>query len=185
MSDNLQNCSVCGEILTDYGNKELKDGILCRNCVKLASEWLSDEDYKKRTVKDIKKHLRYREANLVNLDSFKVSRKTEGKYSLYIDDDNKLFVVSKRKDLKKDNADVISLDDIVEMSVYEKKYQDKDTVDVYFDIKLNNKELNEVLFRVNEFNGLSVDSDEYKQASELAINYLDELMKDQDFQEEV
>ena len=36
-------CSVCEEPLTAFGSKELKDGILCRNCAKELSEWLTDE----------------------------------------------------------------------------------------------------------------------------------------------
>lgn len=183
--DNLQKCSVCNETLTDYGNKQLKDGILCRNCVKLASSWLDDEDYAKRSVEDIKRHLKYREDNLKAIKGFKPTRTIEGKYSLYIDDDNKLFVISKRKDLKKENADVISIDDVYEMGVYEKQYLKEDGVDVFFEAKLDNSEIDKVLFRVNEFPGINTLSDEYKQASELALKYLDELMKDLDFKEEV
>ena len=90
--DNLEKCSICNEQLTDYGNKQLKDGVLCRNCVKLASEWLSDEDYKKRSVKDIKKHLKYREDNLKKLEAFKTSREVKGKYTLYIHDGGRKYL---------------------------------------------------------------------------------------------
>ena len=183
--DNLEKCSICNEQLTDFGNKTLKDGVLCRNCVKLASAWLSDEDYAKRSVEDIKKHLKYREDNLKKLETFKASREIKGKYSLYIDDNDKKFVLSKRKDLIKENADVLDLDDVLEISVYEKKYKDSDGVDVYFEAKLDNDEINTVTLRVNEFPGILTDSDDYKNVSELAINYLDELMKDMDFKEEV
>ena len=183
--DNIQKCSMCNEILTAYGNKQLKDGVLCRNCVKLASSFLDDEDYKKRNVEDIKRHLKYREDNLKAIKSFKPNRIIEGKYSLYIDDDNKLFVISKRKDLKKENADVINIDDIYQIHIYEKQYLKQDNVDIYFEAKLDNPEIDKVLFRVNEFSGINILSDEYKQASELALRYLDGLMKDLDFKEEV
>lgn len=184
MNNNDGKCSVCGKQLTDYGNKELLDGILCRDCVKLASPWLSDDDFKKRSVEDIKKHLKYREDNLERLKNFKDVRSVKGKYSLYIDDDNKMFVVSKRKDYVKDNADVIDFDDIEEISVYEKQYKNEDGVDVFFEAKLNNKEIPVLKFRVNEFTGFDKQSDEYKKASELAVEYLDELVKDLDFEEE-
>ena len=183
MSDNLQKCSVCGKELTEYGNKILKDGILCRNCVKLASSWLDDEDYAKRSIKDMKKHLEYRNKNLEKLKNFKETRKVEGKYSLYIDDDSGEFVISKRKDIIKDNADVIALADIESMEVYEKQYLKEDGVDVFFEAIVNNAELNKVAFRVNEFPGINQKTDEYKVASETALKYLEELMGP-DFEEE-
>ena len=102
-----EKCSVCGEPLTKYGNKTLKDGTLCRNCVKIASPWLDDEDYATKSVSDMRKHLEYRKANEERLKNFKETKKVEGKYNLYLDNTNKQFVISKRKDLVKENADVI------------------------------------------------------------------------------
>ena len=182
MSDKVERCSVCNEELTNYGSKQLKDGILCRNCAKLASSWLEDDDYLLKSVKDMKKHLKYREDNLKKLEGFKPSREVDGKYSLYIDDDNKQFIISKKKDFVKDNADVIDLKDIDEMSVYEQQYLKEDGVDIFFEAKLNNPELNKVHFRVNEFPGINQKTDEYKQASEIAVKYIDALM-DKDFEE--
>ena len=43
-----KKCSICGGNLNDFGSKDLKDGVVCRYCVKKASPWLSDEDYLKR-----------------------------------------------------------------------------------------------------------------------------------------
>lgn len=182
MSDNVQKCSVCNEELTDYGNKTLKDGVLCRNCVKLASQWLEDDDYAKKSVKDIKKHLKNRELNLEKLKNFKQSRKVDGKYSLYIDDDNKQFVISKRKDIVKDNADVLPMAEIEEMGIYEQQYLKEDGVDIFFEAKLNDPDLSRVYFRVNEFPGINQTTDEYKQASENALKIMEELMGS-DFEE--
>ena len=56
-----RTCSVCGNKLTRYGSKILKDGILCRNCAKLASEWLDNVDYAEKTVEQLKEHLAYRQ----------------------------------------------------------------------------------------------------------------------------
>lgn len=181
MSNNLERCSVCNEELTKFGNKELKDGVLCRNCVKLASEWLTDEDYKNRTVEQIKKHLAYREENLKKLDGFNKSKVVEGKYSVYIDEDNKNFMISKRKDLKKDNPDILPLDSIEEITVTDEKYLDSDGRDIYFEAKLNNDEINTIKFRVNEFPG--VEGEDVDLANRTALAYLDALADEEYFEE--
>ena len=172
-------CSLCGERLTEFGNKKLKDGILCRNCVKLASSWLEDKDYENRTVEDIRKHLEYRRANLEKLESFTTDRKVEGKYSLYIDEHACQFVFSKRKDLKKENADVIPFSAIREISVIEADYLDEDCADLYFDMVLDHEEIPAIRFRVNEFPGLDKESEEFRKADELAMEYLDTLAQEE------
>lgn len=182
MKNELGKCSVCGEDLTKFGNKELKDGILCRNCVKLASPWLTDEEYREMSVEQMKKHLEYREKNLAKLESFVKSRKVEGKYSLYIDDENGNFLISKKKDLKKDNPDVMPLEGIQEITVSEEKYPDGEGTDVYFETKLEGGEFSTVRLRVNEFPGALRDSDEFREAEKLALDYLDALASD-DFEE--
>lgn len=183
MSDNVERCSICGEELTKFGNKELKDGVLCRNCVKLASSWLSDEDYKNRTVEEMKRHLAYREENLKKLEGFAKDRCVEGKYSLYIDDGKKEFVLSKRKDMKKENPDVISLDDVCEMSVTEEPYPEGEGVDIFFEAVLDNEELGKIRLRVNEFPGMTKDDEEYPKVCETALAYLDALADEEVFEE--
>lgn len=179
MSNNQERCSICNEELTKFGNKTLKDGVLCRNCVKLASEWLSDDDYAKRSVEDMKKHLAYREENLKKLDGFVSSRKIEGKYSVYIDDENGNFLVSKRKDLKKDNPDIVSLKNVEEIAVTQEKYLDNGGMDVFFEAKIDNDEINTIRFRVNEFPGVEADSEDFESANKTALDYLDAIAGDE------
>lgn len=171
--DNEKICSLCGQPLSRYGNKKIKDGVLCRNCIKAASPWLSDEDYLNLTLEDYKKHLEYREKNQEKLEGFKADKSIAGKYSLYLDETGKQFVISKRKDYKKDNADVIPLEDIKEISIFEERYLDSDDVDICFDVKLDNAQIDNVYFRVNEFPGLVRDSEEHKTTLDLALSYLD------------
>ncbi|MBQ6477886.1 MAG: DUF4428 domain-containing protein [Erysipelotrichaceae bacterium] len=172
-------CSLCGERLTEFGNKKLKDGILCRNCVKKASSWLEDKDYESRTVEDIHKHLQYRKANLEKLDGFTTDKKVEGKYSLYIDEHASQFIFSKRKDLKKENADVIPFSAIREISVMEADYLDEDSADLYFEMLLDHEEIPVIRFRVNEFPGLDKQSEEFRKTDELAMAYLDTLAEEE------
>ena len=171
--DNEKTCSLCGQPLSRYGNKKILDGVLCRNCIKAASSWLSDEDYLKLSLDDYRKHLEYREKNREKLDAFEADKSVDGKYSLYLDSKDQEFLISKRKDYKKDNADVIDLDDISEITIFEERYLDSDDVDVCFDMKLKNDQISDVRFRVNEFPGLLKDSDEHKAALDLAMAYLD------------
>ena len=171
--DNSKKCAICGNELTRYGNKQLKDGILCRDCVKLASPWLNDDDYLARDTEAMKKHLEYREMNKEKLKDFVEERSVKGKYSLYLDEDTRQFVISKRKDFKKDNADLLSYDEIEELSIFEEKYSDEqEGVDLLMDIRLSNPEIGNICFRINEFPGLEKDSEDYKKTLSLAFEYL-------------
>ena len=182
MSEMEEKCSVCGEELTRYGSKKLKDGVLCRNCAKLLSPWYEDADLEEKSVEDIREHLEYRKQNQEKLKDLKQTRTVEGKYSLYIDDDKGEFVLAKRKDLLKENPDIIALKDVQEMSVVEERYLDEDGVDIFFEAKIDSPQLRHLRMRVNEFPGIGTDTDEYRHDSELAIAYLDALA-DEGFEE--
>ena len=164
-------CSICGGLLTQFGSRNIKDGIVCRYCAKKASPWLTDEDYLSRDVKAFKKHLEYREKNQKKVDAFEPERTIEGKYSLYLDRDNGEFVISKRKDYKKDNADVLLYKDIKELTIFEER-DETGNYNLLMDIELKNKEIDNVCFRVNEFPGIERDSKEYKEALNKAYEYL-------------
>lgn len=178
-----ETCSLCGRQLTKYGNKKLKDGTLCRICAKVSSPWLSDEDFSRKTVEDMRKHIIYRGQNLAKLDTFVCSKVVEGKYSLYLDEENRQLYFAKKKDVKRENPDIIPFDDVEEISIVEEKYLNEDAADLMFEVKLNNDELSRMYFRVNEFPGINTQSEEYAKTSELADNYLKALMEDMDFEE--
>ena len=183
--DNEKTCSLCGEPLSRYGNKKILDGMLCRNCIKAASDWLSDEDFEKMSLEDYKAHLDYRKQNEEKVEAFESDKTIEGKYTLYLDEKKKEFVISKRKDYKKDNADVVSFDDIKEICVYEENYPDSEDVDICFEMKLNNKHIENIRFRVNEFPGLIKESDQHKETIELGLRYLSAFEEEEgiDFEE--
>ena len=132
-----ETCSVCGRRLTKYGNKQLKDGVLCRTCAIFSSPFLRDEDFAERTVEDMKKHLDYRRENAHRLESFKKGVTVEGRYTLCVDEENRNMIFSKKQDLLKENPDIISLDSIREMSVVEEQYlkEDSETISVSFNGK--------------------------------------------------
>ena len=43
-----QDCEICGKEVGMFGYKKLKDGEICKDCVKLLSPWF--EDRKESTV---------------------------------------------------------------------------------------------------------------------------------------
>ena len=178
-----EKCSVCGKRLTKFGNRILKDGLLCRNCAKMASSWLSDDDYAQRSGEDMKRHLDYRRDNFKKLDNFITSKTVDGKYKLCLDETNRQLYFSKKKDVKKENPDIIPFKDIEEISVVEQQYLDEDGVDLMFEVLLNNDQINKMYFRVNEFPGINTASDEFKETNEIANNYLKAIVEDIDMEE--
>ena len=163
-----ETCPVCGRRLTKYGNKQLKDGILCRTCAIFSSPFLRDEDFAERTVDDMKKHLDYRRENAHKLESFKKGVTVEGRYTLCVDEEN---------------PDIISLDSIREMSVVEEQYLKEDGVDVLMELELDNDEVKHVGFRINEFPGINSKTEEYRKTCETADEYLKAIIAVTDMEE--
>lgn len=178
-----ENCSVCGKRLTKFGNKTLKDGLLCRNCAKMSSSWLSDDDFAQKSTHDMKKHLDYRRNNYLRLDDFVVSKTVEGKYKLYLDETNRQLYFSRKKDVKKENPDIVPFNDIKEISIVEQQYLDEDGVDLMFEMLVDNDQFNKMSFRINEFPGIDINSEEFVKTSKIADNYLKAIVEDIDMEE--
>lgn len=170
-----ESCSVCGNELTRYGSKALKDGILCRRCAKLCSGWLEKTDFAERSVEEIVEHLNYRRENQERVNDFKGNKVVDGKYSLFIDDENRTFLISKRADFIKDNADVFNIDDISKIRIIEKKYVRREGSDVCVQLFVNHPQFETLKFQVNEFSCLPTESDEYREAMNKAYEYVNAL----------
>jgi hypothetical protein len=178
-----ETCSVCGRRLTKYGNKQLKDGILCRTCAILSSPFLRDEDFAEKTVEDMKKHLEYRRENAHKLENFKKSVTVEGRYDLYIDEENQSMVFSKRRDLLKENPDIIPLSSIREMSIIEEQYLKENGVDVLMELELDSEEVKHIGIRINEFPGINNQTEDYKKTCDTADAYLQAIASATDMEE--
>ncbi len=170
-------CSVCGRKLTRYGSKKLQDGVLCRNCAKLASDWLDNEDYARMTIDQMKDHLAYCQENLARIEQFRGIKVIDGKYSLYFDDAKKEFVISKHDDLIKYNADVFSISQIKNMRIIERKYRQKEGSDILVELIMDHPQFDNLRFQVNEFGCLTRDSAEYELAKQLAFKYINAFKK--------
>lgn len=169
-------CSVCKEDLTMFGSKELKNGVLCRNCAKKVSSWITDEELKLKSINGIKIHLRNREKNMEKLAGFNPDTTVEGKYTLYIDKEKKAFAVSKKSDFRADNADVIPARIVKSIELKCLPYEDTENLDVYLIADVRNRMFDKVCYRVNEFPGLEKDSVELNDALMLGKSYIKALV---------
>ena len=195
-------CAVCGRELTAYGNKKLKDGMLCRYCRKKLSEWLDDELLAEMNVDDITAHLEYRSENAKALAEFAPVYVAGGKYKLYVDAANDAFLISRKKDFVSANADLLKLSAIKQIRVYSLVDQvqgtDSDSADpqdidsagtvqsfgdVMMDIDMEEGEISHLSFRINEFPGLETDSEEFNKAKNDSLD-MAELLKDSGVDEE-
>lgn len=178
MTENTEyRCPVCNEPLARYGNRELRDGCLCRNCVKLLSPFLSEKETAEKTAAEIKAHLDYRESNRKKIRDFLTTRKVEGKYNLLLDEVNDAFLFSKRKDIKRENPDVLRKEEVKSISIKEVPYQNNwKQADILLEVEVDSPYLSKVSFPVNEFPGLERNSDEFIKASALAVTYKQNLI---------
>ena len=109
-----KDCEICGKEVGLLGYKKLKDGEICKDCVKLLSPWF--EDRREATVAEIKEQLAYRERNAKELENFTISRQIgEEEYIMYIEEVGGVptrFFVTNRSDYKAVNPDIISFKDV-------------------------------------------------------------------------
>lgn len=103
-------CDICGEKIGMLGNRKLEDGNLCKDCAKKLSPFFSER--RKSTVEDIKQQLAYREQNKQVLMSFNPTRVFGTDWKVYIDDNQRKFAVSRARDYRAENADVIDLSQV-------------------------------------------------------------------------
>lgn len=109
-----QDCEICGKEVGMFGYKKLKDGEICKDCVKLLSPWF--EDRKESTVAQIKEQLAYREQNAKEHENFTISRKIGDEEAfMYIEEVGGVptrFFVTSRSDYNAENPDIISFKDV-------------------------------------------------------------------------
>ena len=113
-----QDCEICGKEVGMFGYKKLKDGEICKDCVKLLSPWF--EDRKESTVEQIKQQLVYREQNAKDLESFEISRIIGDSQKMYIEEVNGVpnrFFIYDGLDYLKHNPDIISFRDVISCTV--------------------------------------------------------------------
>lgn len=103
-------CDICGEKIKFLGTKKLEDGIMCKDCTKKLSPWMSDRRH--TLLGDIRAHLAYREENLLRYDAFQCTRSFGKDTKIFLNDNDGTFIVSRRPS-REENPDVISLNQVL------------------------------------------------------------------------
>ncbi|MBR5125521.1 MAG: DUF4428 domain-containing protein [Oscillospiraceae bacterium] len=109
-----KDCEICGKEVGMLGYKKLKDGEICKDCVKLLSPWF--EDRRESTVEQIREQLAYREQNAKNLEGFTVSRTIGESGKIHIEEVNGVptrFFVTRYNETIDSNPDIISFRDVI------------------------------------------------------------------------
>ena len=103
-------CSVCGDEIKLLGNRKLEDGNLCKNCAGKLSPWFSDR--RSSTVEEIREQLAYREAIREAVAAFHITRSFGTGTKLLLDEDAGKFMITRARDLREANPDVLDLSQI-------------------------------------------------------------------------
>lgn len=161
-----KNCSICGGEIGLLGNRKLEDGNMCKECAKKLSPWFSDR--RNSTVAEINEQLAYREENKKAVEVFHITRTLGEDMKVLLDEDTKRFMVTRAKNVKEANPDVLEFSQVtgcsldIDEDVSEEMTEDKDgnsvsykpqrfTYQYHFNITLhvNHPYFNEMEFAVN------------------------------------
>ena len=162
-------CSFCGSEIGIFGNRSLADGNMCKNCAKRLSPYFKNR--KSSTVKQIEEHLEYRLKNEADLFNFNPTLVLGSRTKIFIDENNKCFVVNNNDDYRKDNPDIIKLDQVlaVDLDINEDKEEvfkeDEEGKEISYDppkyeyeysfdldIKVNSPYFDNISFELDERN---------------------------------
>ncbi len=179
-------CAICGKELGLFGKTKLADGYLCRDCEAKLSPFFTG--HRKSTIDDIRTQLAYRENNAAELASFAPTTTIDGgEKKVYLDEDINKLVISGSSNWRKDNPDLISLDQITGCEVDVQEHQteimrtDKEgnevsynpprydiDYDIHITVFFNHPYFSEVSWKTNRSRIEKRNSAEYREAEEKA-----------------
>ncbi len=105
-----KSCDICGGEIGLLGNKKLEDGNCCKECAGKLSPWFNERRHS--TVEDIKAQLAYREENRDAVAKFNTTRSFGEDMNVLLDEDQQLFMVTRARNLKEANPDVLSFSQV-------------------------------------------------------------------------
>ena len=159
-------CDICGGKIGLLGNRKLEDGNLCKDCAAKLSPWFSER--RQSTVEDIRAQLADREENQAKVEAFNATRTVGENTIVYLDEDNRRFIVSTSRNFRNGNPDVLDFSQVtgcdleVDESRDEVTYEDKDghsvsynpprydyEYDFYIHLRVNHRWFDEMKFRIN------------------------------------
>lgn len=160
-------CSICNDRIGLFGNRKLDDGNLCKNCASKLSPWFSERRHS--TVEQIREQLAYREANKEKVAAFHCTRTVGSGMKVLFDEDKRLFMVTRSRNLQEANPDVLAFRDVTgcDISVAEdrsevRRKNEKGEMESYspkryeysYDIKVlihvNHPYFSEIEFKIND-----------------------------------
>ena len=112
------DCESCGKEVGMFGYKKLKDGEICKDCVKLLSPWF--EERRESTVAQIKEQLAYRARNAEELKDFQPTKTFGDNYYMFVEERDGIpyrFCVSQSEDYVKENADLVLFENVEEVII--------------------------------------------------------------------
>ena len=189
-----KTCDICGEKIGLLGNRKLDDGNMCKDCLKLASPYLTGR--KQFTVSDMKDHLEYREQNKAKVEAFNPTTTFGTTTKVYLDEGNGLWLVSSSSNYKRDNPDVMTIDQVTgcnldvresrteirfkksdgSMASYNPPRYDID-YDFYIEIFVNSQWFTEIEFKVNSSKIKEINSAEYRNTERQSRDIKEALTK--------
>ena len=103
-------CDICGDKIGLLGNRKIADGNICNNCSNKLSPHF--KGLKNSTLQAIQNQLAYRQQNMQNLNYFNPTKVLGTTTKVYIDENQRKLVVSRKSDYKSENADIIDLSQV-------------------------------------------------------------------------
>ena len=117
-------CSICGKEIGLLGNRKLADGNMCKDCAAKLSPYFVGRS--RTSVEDIKAQLNYRAMNQARLATFSPTTYIDGTTKVFVDENNKTFIVTRSSNWSKSNPDIISISQVTDVTYNVK--EDKDEV---------------------------------------------------------
>ena len=105
-----KECAVCGKKVGIIGARKVEDGTICSDCAKKLSPFFNER--KRSSVSEIKEQLAYREENMKKLQHFNPTRTLGDYMKVYIDDNQRKFVISSKRNFRDDNPDIIDFSQV-------------------------------------------------------------------------
>lgn len=120
-----KQCSICGGEIGLLGNRKLEDGNMCKTCAAKLSPFFCDR--RSSTVEQIKEQLVYREANKEAVENFHTTLSLGRDMKVLIDEDAGKFMVTRARNLKDANPDVMDFSQVtgVDMDIEEDTDEEK------------------------------------------------------------
>ena len=106
-------CDICGGDIGLLGNRKLEDGNLCKDCARKLSPFMTDR--RQSTVAEIRQHLAYRAGNMAVLADIHPTSVLGGNTKVYIDDAAGKFFVTRSRNWRDENPDVIDFRQVIDV----------------------------------------------------------------------